>query len=284
MVGQRVAGFGREAEDAHRKPADGARHPVAIEVERRPVGGADVLSGVHRHAVDDGVEILLLEIEVRASPGRGRRDAAARGLRTSRRRRRASDRAPPGAAKQSRAHARRRCRRPRGRSHKGRTSPRAGSPAGYASPCRRSCAPRAPPLGSCGGLRPRPNGADQRRSKKTHDAQSADQRQSRPCRDCTRSLNGSRLSRSRARRRASAWMAAISTASRTSLISGISVLATIDQLACAAGDLGDGAAQGRGRARRAQHLDRSAMRGEDVQRQVDAIEARGSPRRNPEGG
>ena len=62
MVGQRFAGFLRQAENAHRKPADGGGHPIAIEVQRRPVRRPNVLFGVHRHAVDDGVEVLLAQI------------------------------------------------------------------------------------------------------------------------------------------------------------------------------------------------------------------------------
>ena len=59
MMGQRIAGFlGRPKMRTESRPtADG--HPVAIEVQRRPVRRADVLLGVHRHAVDDGVEVLL---------------------------------------------------------------------------------------------------------------------------------------------------------------------------------------------------------------------------------
>ena len=59
MVGKGDAGVVRQAENAHRKPANGGRYPIAIEVQRRPVRSADIPFGVHRHAVDDGVEILL---------------------------------------------------------------------------------------------------------------------------------------------------------------------------------------------------------------------------------
>ena len=73
-----MAGLVVEAEDAHRQPADRARHPVAIEIEGRPVGGADVGGRVHRHAVDDGVEILAPQGEV-ADGGAQRRGPRRRG-------------------------------------------------------------------------------------------------------------------------------------------------------------------------------------------------------------
>lgn len=53
----------RHAEDAHREPSDGARDPVAIEVELGFRRGDDVLLRVHRHAVDHGLEVLALEVE-----------------------------------------------------------------------------------------------------------------------------------------------------------------------------------------------------------------------------
>ena len=65
------------AEDAHRQPADRARDAVAIEVERRIVGRADVGDHVHLHAVDDGVEILAPQSELRAP--RAARPCDARG-------------------------------------------------------------------------------------------------------------------------------------------------------------------------------------------------------------
>ena len=46
------------AEDAHRKPPDGAGDAVAIEIERGEIGRADIGAHVHLHAVDDGEEIL----------------------------------------------------------------------------------------------------------------------------------------------------------------------------------------------------------------------------------
>ena len=60
------------AEDMHRQTPDRAGDPVAIEVERRQVGGADVVRGVHLHAVDNGEEILAAQREARA-PARARR-------------------------------------------------------------------------------------------------------------------------------------------------------------------------------------------------------------------
>ena len=71
------------AEDAGRQPADGAGDAVAIEVERREIGRADVGRDIHLHAVDHGEEIVLSQAEGAApalagsSPGRpaGRRRA-----------------------------------------------------------------------------------------------------------------------------------------------------------------------------------------------------------------
>ena len=53
----------RQAEHPHRQPPDGAGDAIAIEIERRHVGRADVLRHVHLHAVDDGEEILALQAE-----------------------------------------------------------------------------------------------------------------------------------------------------------------------------------------------------------------------------
>ena len=64
MMRERQAGLARHAEDPHRKPADRAGDAVAIEVERRAIGRADIGDDVHLHAVDDGEEILALEIEL----------------------------------------------------------------------------------------------------------------------------------------------------------------------------------------------------------------------------
>ncbi len=53
------------------------RHPVAIEVERRRVGGADVGVDVHRHAVDHRVEIVAAR--ARSGDRLGDQRGAARG-------------------------------------------------------------------------------------------------------------------------------------------------------------------------------------------------------------
>ena len=63
MMRERDAGVVLHAEHAHRKPADRAGDAVAIKIERRPVGRADVGDDVHLHAVDDGEEILALQVE-----------------------------------------------------------------------------------------------------------------------------------------------------------------------------------------------------------------------------
>ena len=68
MMGERQAGIGLHAEHAHRQPPDRAGDAVAIKIERRAVGRADIGDHVHLHAVDDGDEILALEIELRAPP------------------------------------------------------------------------------------------------------------------------------------------------------------------------------------------------------------------------
>ena len=61
MVRQRDAVRLVHAEDAHRQPADCACDPIAIGVERRLIGCANVGDHVHFHAVDDGMEILAPE-------------------------------------------------------------------------------------------------------------------------------------------------------------------------------------------------------------------------------
>ena len=64
LVGKLAAGLLVHAEDARRQSADGARHPVAIEVERGEVGRAHVGRDVHVHAVDHGEEVGLAQPEV----------------------------------------------------------------------------------------------------------------------------------------------------------------------------------------------------------------------------
>ena len=49
-----------EAEHPHRQPPDRARDPVAIEIEGREIGRADILRDIHFHAVDDRQKILAL--------------------------------------------------------------------------------------------------------------------------------------------------------------------------------------------------------------------------------
>ena len=71
----RMPSFSAQAEHPHRQPPDRARHPVAIEIERREVGRADILRHIHLHAVDDGEEILALA--GRSGAPRRRRPAAA---------------------------------------------------------------------------------------------------------------------------------------------------------------------------------------------------------------
>ena len=122
----------------HRQPADGAGHPVAVEVELAQAGRADVLVDVHLHAVDHGQEVVLLQAEAlrrlgqeRASAPAGRRRRARRGRRASGSSlTRRSSRVGPG---------RRRCRRPRGRRRRWRTSPRARPAAAAAWRRRTSC-------------------------------------------------------------------------------------------------------------------------------------------------
>ncbi len=58
-----MPGIVRHAEHAHRQPPDRAGDAIAVKVERRAVGRTDVGDHIHLHAVDDGNEILALEIE-----------------------------------------------------------------------------------------------------------------------------------------------------------------------------------------------------------------------------
>ena len=61
MVRERDAVLLAKPEHPHRQPPDGAGDAIAIEIERRHVGRADVGRHVHLHAVDDGEEILALQ-------------------------------------------------------------------------------------------------------------------------------------------------------------------------------------------------------------------------------
>ena len=63
MMRQRVPAFRVESEDAGREPADGARHAIAIKIERRPVGRTQIGVHIHRHAVDHGAEIVAPQTE-----------------------------------------------------------------------------------------------------------------------------------------------------------------------------------------------------------------------------
>ena len=144
MIGEVDAVFLRHAENAHAQPADRARHPVAIKIERGEIGRADIAAHVHLHAVDDGQEILAPQAE------------GAHRLRQARKlcRRRAGidriDVAPPlhraaqGACRGRRP--RRRYRRPRGRRRRRRTWPGAARAAECAWRHRTSCPRRSPRL------------------------------------------------------------------------------------------------------------------------------------------
>ena len=63
MMRQQDAIVLRQAEHPHRQPSDRARHAIAVKIERRKVGCANVLRHVHFHAVDDGQKILALQAE-----------------------------------------------------------------------------------------------------------------------------------------------------------------------------------------------------------------------------
>jgi hypothetical protein len=52
-----------KTEHPHRQASDRARDAVAIQIQRRQIRRPDILRHVHLHAVDDGQEILALEIE-----------------------------------------------------------------------------------------------------------------------------------------------------------------------------------------------------------------------------
>ena len=52
------------AENPHRQPAHGAGDAVTVEVEGIEIGRADRWSDVHGHAVDDGEEVVVREMEI----------------------------------------------------------------------------------------------------------------------------------------------------------------------------------------------------------------------------
>ncbi len=151
------------AEDMDREMADRARDAGAIEVERRQVGGADVLARIHLHAVDDREEILAAQADsaAPARAARGRRDGAAARHRAPRSRR-ARRRAPRACARP--AGRRRRCRRPRGTRRRPRTCRRGGRAAAAASPSRTRFRPPRP---GCGWSGAAPRRRARRRRRRT---------------------------------------------------------------------------------------------------------------------
>ena len=52
-----------DAENSDRKSADRRSHPVAIELERRPIRSPHIVPHIHLHTADDGEEVLLPQIE-----------------------------------------------------------------------------------------------------------------------------------------------------------------------------------------------------------------------------
>ena len=143
MMRERNPGVVLHAEHANRKTPDRTGDAVAIEIERRPIRRADVGDDVHLHAVDDGDEVLALQVEA------AHRFAPARQATVARRRdrsRRCPSAIAPTASRRARADPdRRRCRRRRGRTNRFRTSPRAARAAGSACPYRTSCGRRSGP-------------------------------------------------------------------------------------------------------------------------------------------
>ena len=63
VMSERKTGIAVHAEYPHRQTTDGAGDAVAIEIERGAIGCADVGYDIHFHAIDDGDEILALQIE-----------------------------------------------------------------------------------------------------------------------------------------------------------------------------------------------------------------------------
>ena len=143
MMSQRNAVLFLHAEDADRQPPDRAGDPIAIAVERRVVGCADIVDYVHLHAVDDGVEILAPEPEI-----------AHRRVQAERARNRLAgvERIDIGApaleslpALGARDRSNPRCRPPDGKRSRFRTWPRAAPAAARASRYRTSCPTPARP-------------------------------------------------------------------------------------------------------------------------------------------
>ena len=60
-----------DPENAHGKPADRARHAIAIKIEPGQVGCADVPGCIHLHTVDDRQEVFLAQPELGDDPAEG---------------------------------------------------------------------------------------------------------------------------------------------------------------------------------------------------------------------
>ncbi len=71
--GQPLAGLCVQAEYARRKTPDGAGDPVAIENQLFAVDDPHPVRRVHFHAVDDGEEVRLAQLEAPDRPGEGAR-------------------------------------------------------------------------------------------------------------------------------------------------------------------------------------------------------------------
>jgi len=63
MMGEQDAVVPRQAEHPHRQASDRAGDAVAIQIQHCQIRRPDVLRHVHLHAIDDGQEILALEIK-----------------------------------------------------------------------------------------------------------------------------------------------------------------------------------------------------------------------------
>ena len=249
-MGKRLSGLLRHAEYADRKSPHRARHPVAVEVEGPPVRRPDILRGVHRHAVDDGVEVLALEVIVadrpreigkmlrRVAPQTAAATSVAPALKLGRR-----SRASPGPVRRPR-------RRPRDRRRKARTWPCAAVSAKCASRNRRNCAPRARSARSRKDA-PGGDGSIGSSSRRGTSALPIHRRaRSRPCRD-GRARSTDPWSRDRGPVGARArWMAAISAPSRASRILETSGALSATSATGAPAELGQSGAQ-RPAARRA---------------------------------
>ena len=63
MEGERRPALRTHAEHAHREATHGTGDPIAVEVERRQIGGANISAGIHLHPVDDRKEVVALQVE-----------------------------------------------------------------------------------------------------------------------------------------------------------------------------------------------------------------------------